>query len=158
MTPEATKITNPETNEEKSYKFNHHLWSHARWYDPENKQGPRDDFVDQDKLFELIGLPLFESFWADNTNICLFAYGQSGSGKSFSMRFVFLVACFPSTSLKPATQHCYVQPFADLRSSRINIELFLHAVAIAHMYTHAHAAEKLTILRSTASSLGSARW
>jgi hypothetical protein len=63
MTPEATKIANPETSEEKSYRFNHHLWSHSKWNDPENKQGARDDFVDQDRLFELIGTPSFFFFF-----------------------------------------------------------------------------------------------
>jgi kinesin family protein 1 len=72
-----TLITNPETNEEKEFRFDYSFNSHAR--DPE--VGP---YATQDTVFNDLGRPVMEMA-LEGRNICLFAYGQTGAGKSFSM-------------------------------------------------------------------------
>lgn len=81
MTREAkgskTFITNPETKDEKEFRFDYSFNSHAD--DP--VVGP---YASQDTVFEDLGKPVMESA-LEGRNICLFAYGQTGAGKSFSM-------------------------------------------------------------------------
>lgn len=60
----------------KKYNFDNALWSH-------DGHGT-DKYVSQPKLFKLIGQKLLDDAW-NGFNVCLFAYGQSGAGKSFSM-------------------------------------------------------------------------
>jgi kinesin family protein 1 len=72
-----TFITNPETNDEKEFRFDYSFNSHAD--DP--VVGP---YATQNTVFEDLGRPVMESA-LEGRNICLFAYGQTGAGKSFSM-------------------------------------------------------------------------
>lgn len=74
---QAIYLTNPETNKpiSKVFNFDYALWSH-------DKSRP---FVNQDSIYETIGKGLLSDFWTNQFNVCLFAYGQSGAGKSFSM-------------------------------------------------------------------------
>eukprot|EP00954_Amorphochlora_amoebiformis_P017865 1322103-Amorphochlora_amoeboformis.AAC.2 len=60
----------------KKYYFDHALWSHDGF--------GTDEYVSQENLFDILGKDLLLSAW-EGYNVCLFAYGQSGSGKSFSM-------------------------------------------------------------------------
>ena len=72
-----TFITNPETQDEKEFKFDFSFNSHAD--DP--AVGP---FATQDTVFNDLGRPVMLAA-LEGRNICLFAYGQTGAGKSFSM-------------------------------------------------------------------------
>jgi len=72
-----TFITNPETQEEKEFKFDYSFNSHGK--DPEI--GP---YATQDTVFDDLGRPVMEMA-LEGRNVCLFAYGQTGAGKSFSM-------------------------------------------------------------------------
>ncbi len=71
----------------KTFAFDLSLWSH---YDMENEPGgegtgqPGRPNVDQQYLYEVVGAKLLENYW-EGYDVCLFAYGQSGAGKSFSM-------------------------------------------------------------------------
>ncbi len=49
--------------------------------DPENPGRPK---YDQTLLYTNVGSKLLDSFW-EGYDVCMFAYGQSGAGKSFSM-------------------------------------------------------------------------
>eukprot|EP01064_Diplonema_japonicum_P004406 TRINITY_DN1286_c2_g4_i2.p1 TRINITY_DN1286_c2_g4~~TRINITY_DN1286_c2_g4_i2.p1 ORF type:complete len:931 (+),score=161.76 TRINITY_DN1286_c2_g4_i2:62-2854(+) len=73
-----TFITNPETNEEKSFAFDYSFQSHS---ETEQNIGP---YADQDTVFNDLGKPVLYSA-LEGRNVCLFAYGQTGAGKSFSM-------------------------------------------------------------------------
>jgi hypothetical protein len=50
----------------------------------ENPDHPGRLNVNQDVCYDLIGKKLLGYFW-EGYDVCMFAYGQSGSGKSFSM-------------------------------------------------------------------------
>jgi kinesin family protein 1 len=72
-----TFIRNPDTGEEKEFKFDYSFNSHA-----DNPQvGP---YATQDTVFDDLGRPVMMSA-LEGRNVCLFAYGQTGAGKSFSM-------------------------------------------------------------------------
>lgn len=72
-----TFIRNPDTNEEKEFKFDYSFNSHAN----DAAVGP---FATQDSVFDDLGRPVLMSA-LEGRNVCLFAYGQTGAGKSFSM-------------------------------------------------------------------------
>eukprot|EP01059_Diplonema_ambulator_P009951 TRINITY_DN1992_c0_g2_i1.p1 TRINITY_DN1992_c0_g2~~TRINITY_DN1992_c0_g2_i1.p1 ORF type:complete len:944 (+),score=366.07 TRINITY_DN1992_c0_g2_i1:41-2833(+) len=73
-----TFITNPETNEEKMFQFDFSFQSHS---ETEQGIGP---YASQDTVFNELGKPVLYSA-LEGRNVCLFAYGQTGAGKSFSM-------------------------------------------------------------------------
>lgn len=73
--------------EPRIFAFDYSLWSH---YDFDAEPGgevpehPGRMNVNQEVCYDLIGRKLLHEFW-DGYDVCMFAYGQSGSGKSFSM-------------------------------------------------------------------------
>jgi kinesin family protein 13 len=81
---------NPDYSKGVKKSFDYSLWSHSPAGCPVGPNGPRP-YVTQTVLYENIGQRLFDDFWGPNGDgnggfeCCLFAYGQSGSGKSFSM-------------------------------------------------------------------------
>lgn len=77
MQGSKTFITNPDTGEEKEFKFDYSFNSHKN--DP--AVGP---FATQDSVFEDLGKPVLANA-LEGKNVCLFAYGQTGAGKSYSM-------------------------------------------------------------------------
>jgi len=72
-----TFITNPDTGDEKEFKFDYSFNSHKD--DP--AVGP---FATQDTVFNDLGKPVLAAALS-GLDVCLFAYGQTGAGKSFSM-------------------------------------------------------------------------
>eukprot|EP00817_Percolomonadidae_sp_ATCC50343_P000195 CAMPEP_0117418516 /NCGR_PEP_ID=MMETSP0758-20121206/272_1 /TAXON_ID=63605 /ORGANISM="Percolomonas cosmopolitus, Strain AE-1 (ATCC 50343)" /LENGTH=1059 /DNA_ID=CAMNT_0005199047 /DNA_START=87 /DNA_END=3266 /DNA_ORIENTATION=+ len=75
MNKTQTFVTDPETKKERPYTFDFSFWSHSR--DDEN-------YVDNQFVYENIGRKVLESAWG-GYNSSLFAYGQTGAGKSYSM-------------------------------------------------------------------------
>ena len=73
-----TYITNPDTGDEKSFAFDYSFQSHSM---TEENIGP---WADQDTVFTELGKPVLYCA-LEGRNVCLFAYGQTGAGKSFSM-------------------------------------------------------------------------
>ena len=43
-----------------------------------------DKYADQQHVFEAVGLEILSNAW-EGYHCCLFAYGQTGAGKSYSM-------------------------------------------------------------------------
>ncbi|XP_041094165.1 kinesin-like protein KIF1C isoform X3 [Polyodon spathula] len=78
MQGSSTCITNPKQPKEdpKSFAFDYSYWSHTTAADP--------DFASQQRVYKDIGeemlLHAFEGY-----NVCIFAYGQTGAGKSYTM-------------------------------------------------------------------------
>ncbi|XP_043933035.1 kinesin-like protein KIF1C [Protopterus annectens] len=78
MQGNSTCITNPKQPNEnpKSFTFDYSYWSHTTPEDP--------NFASQRQVYKDIGeemlLHAFEGY-----NICIFAYGQTGAGKSYTM-------------------------------------------------------------------------
>jgi hypothetical protein len=62
-------------HEEKTFKFDFAYWSHDK---------VTYEYADQDLVFRDIGRPLLEQA-EKGFNACIFAYGQTGAGKSYSM-------------------------------------------------------------------------
>uniref|UniRef100_A0A671SYQ8 plus-end-directed kinesin ATPase n=1 Tax=Sinocyclocheilus anshuiensis TaxID=1608454 RepID=A0A671SYQ8_9TELE len=77
MSGNTTTIINPKAPKEtKSFNFDYSYWSHT---------SPEDiNFASQQQVFRDIGeemlLHAFEGY-----NVCIFAYGQTGAGKSYTM-------------------------------------------------------------------------
>ena len=101
-----TTIINTDSQEEKTFSFDHAFWSHDGFetlekpepdlkypgdgYNaPANRHGGPTtslhggEYASQLKVFEDIGHDLLDGT-LDGLNSCLFAYGQTGSGKSYS--------------------------------------------------------------------------
>jgi len=74
MQGNTTSITNPETGEVRNFSFDYSYWSHA----------PADNFATQKVVFDDVGIGVLENAW-QGYNVSLFAYGQTGAGKSYSM-------------------------------------------------------------------------
>ncbi|CAL1591064.1 unnamed protein product [Knipowitschia caucasica] len=78
MQGNSTCITNPKQNKDgaKTFTFDYSYWSHTTDEDPA--------FSTQKKVYQDIGeemlLHAFEGY-----NVCIFAYGQTGAGKSYTM-------------------------------------------------------------------------
>eukprot|EP00462_Mataza_sp_D1_P019536 CAMPEP_0175133070 /NCGR_PEP_ID=MMETSP0087-20121206/7435_1 /TAXON_ID=136419 /ORGANISM="Unknown Unknown, Strain D1" /LENGTH=1151 /DNA_ID=CAMNT_0016415513 /DNA_START=140 /DNA_END=3595 /DNA_ORIENTATION=+ len=71
----------------RTFAFDFSLWSHFDFVNEkagENPDAPNRLNVDQDLAYEIIGKVLLGHYW-DGYDVCMFAYGQSGAGKSFSM-------------------------------------------------------------------------
>ncbi|XP_073717033.1 kinesin-like protein KIF1C [Misgurnus anguillicaudatus] len=78
MQDKSTCIANPKQPKDapKNFTFDYSYWSHSSEEDP--------SFASQRKVYEDIGeemlLHAFEGY-----NVCIFAYGQTGAGKSYTM-------------------------------------------------------------------------
>ncbi|XP_068785625.1 kinesin-like protein KIF1C [Struthio camelus] len=78
MQGKTTCITNPKLSKDatKNFTFDYSYWSHTSEEDPR--------FASQRQVYEDIGeemlLHAFEGY-----NVCIFAYGQTGAGKSYTM-------------------------------------------------------------------------
>ncbi|XP_027712812.1 kinesin-like protein KIF1C isoform X1 [Vombatus ursinus] len=78
MQGNTTSITNPKQSKDapKSFTFDYSYWSHTSAEDPQ--------FASQLQVYQDIGeemlLHAFEGY-----NVCIFAYGQTGAGKSYTM-------------------------------------------------------------------------
>eukprot|EP01012_Entosiphon_sulcatum_P049946 TRINITY_DN68692_c0_g1_i1.p1 TRINITY_DN68692_c0_g1~~TRINITY_DN68692_c0_g1_i1.p1 ORF type:complete len:899 (+),score=165.89 TRINITY_DN68692_c0_g1_i1:50-2746(+) len=73
-----TYIKNPQTGEEKKFNFDYSFQSHSQ------TEPGIGDYATQDTVFKDLGQPVMEAA-LEGRNVCLFAYGQTGAGKSFSM-------------------------------------------------------------------------
>ncbi|XP_023030747.1 kinesin-like protein unc-104 isoform X6 [Drosophila willistoni] len=80
MTGATTAITNPKvppntSDSVKRFNFDYSYWSHD----------PRDlDFSTQSMVYKDIGEEMLQHSF-DGYNVCIFAYGQTGAGKSYTM-------------------------------------------------------------------------
>eukprot|EP01062_Namystynia_karyoxenos_P007739 TRINITY_DN12717_c2_g1_i1.p1 TRINITY_DN12717_c2_g1~~TRINITY_DN12717_c2_g1_i1.p1 ORF type:complete len:997 (+),score=386.78 TRINITY_DN12717_c2_g1_i1:99-2993(+) len=74
----STWVRNPKDGSEKKFDFDYSFQTHDK--------DKRDigEFADQNKVFDTLGKPVLQDA-LEGKNICLFAYGQTGAGKSFSM-------------------------------------------------------------------------
>ena len=80
-----TKIFD-DAGKEKTFTFDHSFWSHDGYRTLENGyMEPEDDkYADQKIVFDTVGKQILDNAW-QGYHCCLFAYGQTGAGKSYSM-------------------------------------------------------------------------
>ncbi|XP_077998680.1 kinesin-like protein KIF1A [Glandiceps talaboti] len=76
MTGNTTSIKNPKTNDNKSFNFDYSYWSHTT---PEDH-----NYASQRQVYKDIGEEMLEHAF-EGYNVCIFAYGQTGAGKSYTM-------------------------------------------------------------------------
>ena len=65
-----------EPDSTKSFKYDYSYWSHTDANDP--------TFATQRQVYEDLGIEMLEHAF-DGYNVCIFAYGQTGAGKSYTM-------------------------------------------------------------------------
>ncbi|XP_074605037.1 kinesin family member unc-104 isoform X3 [Brevipalpus obovatus] len=76
MNGQTTSITNPkDPDSDKNFNFDHSYWSHDE-SDP--------NFASQEKVYADIGEEMLQHAF-EGYNVCIFAYGQTGAGKSYTM-------------------------------------------------------------------------
>jgi len=73
-----TYITDPDTGEERDFKYDYSFQSHST-----DEQGI-GEWATQDTVMNTLGIPVLNAA-LEGRNVSLFAYGQTGAGKSFSM-------------------------------------------------------------------------
>ncbi|XP_073459654.1 kinesin-like protein KIF1B isoform X11 [Aquarana catesbeiana] len=78
MQGNSTSIINPKNPKEpaKSFSFDYSYWSHTSPEDP--------SFASQNRVYNDIGKEMLEHAF-EGYNVCIFAYGQTGAGKSYTM-------------------------------------------------------------------------
>lgn len=81
-----TILVDPATQAERPFTFDYSFWSHDGF--EINKEGiavkTNDQYADQDHVYDCLGKQVLDNAW-EGYNCCLFAYGQTGAGKSYSM-------------------------------------------------------------------------
>eukprot|EP00928_Gymnodinium_smaydae_P093679 TRINITY_DN7798_c1_g1_i2.p1 TRINITY_DN7798_c1_g1~~TRINITY_DN7798_c1_g1_i2.p1 ORF type:complete len:380 (-),score=88.69 TRINITY_DN7798_c1_g1_i2:100-1239(-) len=81
-----TIITDAMGNE-KAFAFDESFWSHDDFYTDDQgycKANPGGRYCDQQHVFDTFGKRVLDNAW-EGFHCCLFAYGQTGAGKSYSM-------------------------------------------------------------------------
>ncbi|XP_062305905.1 kinesin-like protein KIF1C [Osmerus eperlanus] len=74
----STCIINPKQPKDgaKNFTFDHSYWSHTSSEDP--------DYASQLQVYRDIGVEMLQHAF-EGYNVCIFAYGQTGAGKSYTM-------------------------------------------------------------------------
>merc|ERR1719261_1241145 len=73
--------------EEKEFAFDNSFWSFDGFEEESNgycRAIPGGPYADQQYVFDQLGSDIIQNAW-DGYHCCLFAYGQTGAGKSYSM-------------------------------------------------------------------------
>ena len=75
------------SNKTRTFAFDCSFWSHDGFYNDENGYShPEEDsnYADQQVVYNALGKEVLDNAWG-GYHCCLFAYGQTGAGKSYSM-------------------------------------------------------------------------
>jgi kinesin family protein 1 len=72
--PRAAQAGEPDSI--KNFKYDYSYWSHTDPSDP--------NFATQNQVYDDLGIEMLEHAF-DGYNVCIFAYGQTGAGKSYTM-------------------------------------------------------------------------
>ena len=82
----STMLVDPNTGDERPFTFDYSFWSHDGFRIDDNginvPTSPK--YADQNVVYEALGRQVLDNAW-EGYNCCLFAYGQTGAGKSYSM-------------------------------------------------------------------------
>lgn len=86
MQGQTTVITDPKSGAPREFSFDYSFWSHDQFEEDENgyfvPSNPK--YADQTFVYQNLGVEVLNNAW-EGYNCCLFAYGQTGAGKSYSM-------------------------------------------------------------------------
>jgi hypothetical protein len=142
LDPEDWTVVTHE-GKERNRTFDHCLWTHnANEKEPDREEDR--PFAGQPQVFARIGQPLFDLFWGPNGdgdggfNVCLFAYGQSGSGKSYSMTGAGLNAPADQQGLIPRLSEATFQRIIDLKTqtpdTKFEVKATMHEIYNDEVY------------------------
>lgn len=86
MNQNTTTIKDTSTGSTRDFTFDYSFWSHDCFETtPDGLYVPTSDkYADQKFVFEKVGIEILDNAWL-GYHCCLFAYGQTGAGKSYSM-------------------------------------------------------------------------
>jgi flagellar biosynthesis GTPase FlhF len=87
MSGNTTVLTNPEDKKTRDFTFDYSFWSHDEFEEDEGgyfKATSTNKYADQQRVFSFVGKEVLDNAW-EGYHCCLFAYGQTGAGKSYSM-------------------------------------------------------------------------
>ena len=87
MRDNTTIIRNPITNLTKTFTFDYSYWSHDGFIENPETGYLSDNcgrYCDQQRVFDDLGKKVLKNAW-EGYNVSLFAYGQTGAGKSYSV-------------------------------------------------------------------------
>ncbi len=121
-----TILTNPEDQKERPYTFDYSFWSHDGFENDEAGYSRAVDpkYADQQRVFDLVGKEVLDNAW-EGYHCCLFAYGQTGAGKSYSMvgyganRGIVPIACEEIFNLFAAAGRYFCLSIGPSNSMRI---------------------------------------
>lgn len=76
----------PTTGQERPFTFDYSFWSHDGFKNDSKGVAIKvsEQYADQDFVYDALGKQVLDNAW-EGYNCCLFAYGQTGAGKSYSM-------------------------------------------------------------------------
>ena len=77
-------VIKDELGQPRTFTFDHSFWSHDCYIEQENGYLSPDSsgkYADQNLVFETLGKQILDNAW-EGYHCCLFAYGQTGAGKS----------------------------------------------------------------------------
>lgn len=76
----------PTTEQTRPFTFDYSFWSHDGFDVDDNGICVKtsDKYADQGYVYDCLGKQVLDNAW-EGYNCCLFAYGQTGAGKSYSM-------------------------------------------------------------------------
>ncbi|CAJ1462321.1 unnamed protein product [Effrenium voratum] len=83
----TTRIRNVDSGDEKAFTFDESFWSHDGFEDDGTgylRPVGGSKYADQRYVFDTFGQRVLDNAW-NGFHCCLFAYGQTGAGKSYSM-------------------------------------------------------------------------
>jgi hypothetical protein len=86
MTHNTTTIKDLSSGNKRDFSFDYSFWSHDCFdTTPDGLYVKNSDkYADQQFVFEKVGIEILDNAWL-GYHCCLFAYGQTGAGKSYSM-------------------------------------------------------------------------
>lgn len=86
MTHNTTTIKDTSTGNTRDFTFDYSFWSHDCFETTPDGLYVKtsDKYADQQFVFEKVGTEILDNAWL-GYHCCLFAYGQTGAGKSYSM-------------------------------------------------------------------------
>lgn len=74
MNGSETAVRNPSTNQVYNFSYDFSFWSFDKCH---------PNFASQAMIYQTLAVPLIERAF-EGYNACLFAYGQTGTGKSYT--------------------------------------------------------------------------
>ncbi len=82
-------IDTDDTRHERQFTFDHSFWSHDGFREADasgllEPDSQESSYASQQLVYDQIGVQVLNNAW-EGYHCCLFAYGQTGAGKSYSM-------------------------------------------------------------------------